>query len=97
MVKVLNIFNNNLRSRDNSVYILTGYGAGRPKGRSLSLGRVKIFSLSTFSGPVLGLPSVLYNGVKWPGREVDNLPTSAEVNTLSYTSTPPYVFTVCGA
>jgi hypothetical protein len=70
----------------------------RPRGRSSSPGRAKIFLLhvvQTDSGPsqspiqwVLGFIS---QGVKQPGRETDRSPpTSAEVkNTWIYRSTPP--------
>jgi hypothetical protein len=72
---------------------------GRPRGRSSSPGRVKIFLFSTASRPVLGptqppiqwVPGAVPPGVKRQGREADRSPpTSAEVKkTWIYTSTPP--------
>jgi hypothetical protein len=76
--------------------------AGRPRGRSSSPGRGRIFLFPTSSRPVLG-PSqppiqwvlgVLSLGVKRPAREADHSPpTSAEVKkTWISISTPPYAF-----
>jgi hypothetical protein len=72
--------------------------AGRPRGRSSSPGKGKIYLLSTMSRSVLGLvqppiqlvPRVIFPWVKRPGREADQSPlTSAEVkDTWIYTSTP---------
>jgi hypothetical protein len=76
--------------------------AGRPRGRSLSPVRGKIFFFSTSLRPILGLthppiqlvPGALSPRVKRPRSESNRSPpTSAEVkNTWIYTSTPPYVF-----
>jgi hypothetical protein len=56
--------------------------AGRPRGWSLSPGRVKNFLFSTSSRPVLGptqppiprVPGALSPGVKRPGCEADHSP-----------------------
>jgi hypothetical protein len=73
--------------------------AGRPRGRSSSPGRGKIFLLSTSSRPALGpthspiewVPGALSPGLKRLRR---SRPTSAKVrDTRIYTSTPPHVFT----
>jgi hypothetical protein len=92
------------------LYLLPGYRsrysdwvrAGRPRGRSSSPGRGKIFLFFTPSRPVPGptqppiqcIPRALSSGVKRPGSEADHSPqTIAEVNnTWIYTSTPPYAF-----
>jgi hypothetical protein len=76
--------------------------AGRPRGRTSSPSKGKIFRLSTSSKPVLGptpppiqwVPGALSPEVRRPGREADHSPpTSVEVkNTWIYTSTPPYAF-----
>jgi hypothetical protein len=68
--------------------------AGRPKVRSSSPGRVKIFLLFTSSTPLLGPTQPLSLVVKRPGREANySTPASAEVkNTWIYTSTRSYVF-----
>jgi hypothetical protein len=89
-------------SRDSVVGIATGYGAGRPRGRSSSPGRVKNFLFSTSSRPVLGstqppiqsVPRDLSPEVKRPRREADHSrPASAQVKKMwIYTSTPPYAF-----
>jgi len=43
--------------------------------------------------PIQWVPGALSLGVKRPGRGADHLlPSSAEVNEWSYTSTPPYAF-----
>jgi hypothetical protein len=96
MADVLNMSNKNIRSRDNSVCIVTGYGAEWPKGRSSSPGS-QDFSLSTSSGPVLGPTQPLIQWVKWSGLEADHSPTTTGVNTWIYMSIPPYAFMVCGA
>jgi hypothetical protein len=87
-------YTNIIRSRDTVV----GIAAGRPRGRSSSPGRVNNFLFSKFSRPALRttqppiqwVPEALSQGVKRPGREVDNSPaTSAEVIKMcSYASTP---------
>jgi hypothetical protein len=41
-------------SLDSAVGIATGYGAGRPRGRSWSPGRVKKFLFSKSSRPAVG-------------------------------------------
>jgi hypothetical protein len=59
--------------------------AGRPRGRSSSPGRGKIFLLSTSSRPVLGptqppiqlVPGALSPGVKRPGCEADHSPPTS--------------------
>jgi hypothetical protein len=65
--------------------------AGRQRGRSLSLGRVKNFLFSTSSRPFLGpiqlaiqwVPGALPPGVKRSGRKTDHSPqTSAEVKKI---------------
>jgi hypothetical protein len=67
--------------------------AGRPRGRSLSPGRVKNFLFSTSLGstqpPIQWVP-----GVKWLRHEAEHLPpASAKVKKMwIYTSTPPYAF-----
>jgi hypothetical protein len=70
-------------SRDNAVCI-----AGRPRGRSLSHGRVKKFLRSTSSRqapgptqlPIQWVPWVISPRVNHPGRQADHLPsTSTEV------------------
>jgi hypothetical protein len=75
----------------------TGYGFGRPRGRSSSPCRGKIFHFSTSSRPNLGPtqpPIQWVPGVKRPEREADHSPpTSAEVKIMwIYKPTPPYVF-----
>jgi hypothetical protein len=79
-------------SRDSSVGIATGYGAGLPRGQSSSPGGGKNFHFSTSSIPALGPPAsysmgagALSPGVKRMGREADHSPPpSAEVKkTLS--------------
>jgi hypothetical protein len=79
-----------------------GLRAGRPRGRSSSLDRVKSFHFSISSRPALGStqPSVqwatgtLTPGVKQQERKAyHSPPTSAEVKKMCiYTSTPPYAF-----
>jgi hypothetical protein len=76
--------------------------AGRPRGRSSSLGRVMNFLLSTTSRPTLGstqppiqwVLGALSPGVQRPRREADHSsPASAEVKKMRiYTSAPPYAF-----
>jgi hypothetical protein len=71
--------------------------AGRLRGRGSSPGRVKNFHFSMLWRPALGStqPRIqLVPGVKRPGREADDSPTtSAEVKKKwIYTSTPPYAF-----
>jgi hypothetical protein len=76
--------------------------AGRRRGRSSSLGRVKNFHFSTSSRPALGptqpliqwVPGALSPGVKRQRRETDHSPpTSAEVKKIWIcTSTPLYAF-----
>jgi hypothetical protein len=73
--------------------------AGRPRGRSLSPDRGKIFLFSTLLKPILGpvhspiqlVPGAIYPWVKRPGNESNHPPlTSAKVkNMWIYTSTPP--------
>jgi hypothetical protein len=89
-------------NRDSVVGIATGYGLDKPRGRSLSPGRVKNFLFSMSFRPTLGstqppihwVPGALSPGVKRPEREADHSPpASAEVKkTLIYTSTLPYAF-----
>jgi hypothetical protein len=76
--------------------------AGRPRRPSSRPGRVKNYFFSTSSRPVLGPPSLLYNGyrgllspgVKLPDRETGRSPSSAKVmNTWICTPSSPYVFT----
>jgi hypothetical protein len=77
-------------------------GAGLPRVRSYSPGKVKNFLFSTSSRSALGstqppiqwVRGALSPGVKWPGREADHSsPSSAEVKKMwIYASTPPYVF-----
>jgi hypothetical protein len=72
--------------------------AGRLRGRSLSLGRVKNISFFVSSIPALGstqppiqwVAGTFSPGVKRPGHETDHsLPASAEVKkSCVYTSTP---------
>jgi hypothetical protein len=71
--------------------------AGRPRGRSLSFGRVKNFIFYTSSRQALGstkppiqwVPGAISPGIKRPGREADHSPpASIEVNKMwIYTST----------
>jgi hypothetical protein len=78
--------------------------AGRPKGRSSSLSKVKNFLFSTSSILALGpthppkqwVPGTLSPEVKRPRREADHsFPTSAEVKKMwTYTSTPPYALVI---
>jgi hypothetical protein len=79
--------------------IATSLLAGRPRGRSSSPSRGKIFLFSMPSRPVLGptqppiqrVPGVLSPGVKRPEREADHsLATSTDVKKMwIYISTPP--------
>jgi hypothetical protein len=69
--------------------------AGRPRGRSSSLGMVKNFHSSASSRPAIQwVPGTISSEVKWPGREADHSPsTSAETKKMwIYRSTPPYAF-----
>jgi hypothetical protein len=74
--------------------------AGRPRGRSSSLGRVKNFLHVVQTGSGVHPTSypmgtgALSLGVERPVREADHLPpTSAEFkNMWTYTSTPTYAF-----
>jgi hypothetical protein len=101
MADVLNICNKKLRSRDSSVGIATGYGVGRPKGRSSSRGRGKIFFPLNFIWTSSGAHQTSYiigtgggslsPEIKWPRREAEYSPTSAEVNTKNYTPTWPLI------
>jgi hypothetical protein len=89
------------RSRDSVVGIATGYGLGRPRGRSSSPCWVKNFLFSTSSRPALGptqpsiqwVPGDVFPGVKRQGRETDHSPpASAEVKKIWICkSTSPYV------
>jgi hypothetical protein len=98
--KIFFIFN--IRSRDSSVGIATGYWLeNREVGVRVPV-KVKNFLFFTSSRPALGptqppiqwVPGALSQGVKPPGREADHsLSASAEVKkTWIYTSTPPYAF-----
>jgi hypothetical protein len=76
--------------------------AGRPRGRSLSPGRVKNFLFCTSSRPALGsiqppiewVSGALSPGVKGPGvkltTHLQKMPRSRKM--WLYTSTPPYAF-----
>jgi hypothetical protein len=68
---------------DSAVGIATGYGAGRPRGRSSSHGRGKKFNFSVSTIPVLGLtqpPLQWVPGARRLGREADHsTPTSVEI------------------
>jgi hypothetical protein len=75
--------------------------AGRPRCLSSSPDRVKNFLSSRSSRPALGstklptqwVPGALSPGVKRPGCEANQSPTSAEVKKIwIFTSTPPYAF-----
>jgi hypothetical protein len=76
--------------------------AGRPRGLSSRASRGKAFILSTSSRPALGITQLpiqwaaeaLSPGVKRPGCEADQSPTTnAAIKKMwIYTSTPPYVF-----
>jgi hypothetical protein len=76
--------------------------AGRPRGRSSSPARVKIFLFSTSSRPALRpiqlpiqwVPVAVSPGVKRPGSQSDHSPpASAEVKKMwIYTSTHPHAF-----
>jgi hypothetical protein len=84
-------------SRDSAVGIATGYGLDGRGDRSSSLGRCKIFLLSTSSRPAscpMGTGGVLSPEAKWLGCEADHSPpTSVEVkNAWIYTPTFPQVF-----
>jgi hypothetical protein len=83
----------NFKSQDSVIGIATG----RPRGLSWSPGRVKYFSFSTSSRPVLGPtqpPIQWIPGVKRQEREAEHSPpASAEVKKMwFYTSTSPYAF-----
>jgi hypothetical protein len=87
-----------------AVGIATDYGrdrSGRPRSRSSSPGRGKIFSLPNVVQTGSGVhPTYLmstggsFSEVKQPRREANHSPqTSSEVkNTWIYTATPKYVF-----
>jgi hypothetical protein len=72
---------------------------GRPRGRSPSPGRVKIFLFSTSSRPAQWptqhpsqwVRGALSPGVKWPGREANHSPPASDEfkKMWIYTSTPP--------
>jgi hypothetical protein len=90
-----------MTSRDSSVGIATGYGAGLPIGRSYSPCGGKNFHFSMSSRltleptqpPNQWVPDALSPRVKQPGREADHSPpTRAEVKYMwIYTCTPPHV------
>jgi hypothetical protein len=87
---------------DSAVGTATGYGAGRPKGRNSSLGRVKNFHFSTSSIQLVGptqpplqwVSMDLSQGVRRHGGKGDYSPqTIAEVKKLQFfTHIPLYVF-----
>jgi hypothetical protein len=90
---IFNVPFKNLKSRDVSFGIATGYGLG---GRGTIPSRDKVFLFSTASRADLGptqppiqwTPGALSTGVKWPGREADHSPPSiVEVKDVS--ATPP--------
>jgi hypothetical protein len=84
-------------SRDSVVGIVTGHGAGLPRGRSSNhFFMSSRLVLEPTQPPIQWVPGALSPGVKRPGREDDNSPPSiAEVKkTWVYTSTAPYVFMV---
>jgi hypothetical protein len=91
-----------MRSRDSVVGIATSYGLDDWEVGVPSPGGVKNFLFSRSSRPALRsiqptlqwVQGALSQGVKRPGREVDQSPpTSAQVKKMwIYTSAPPYAF-----